>query len=66
MNRSQPLWMPRGSVRAILALALVAALIALVLSGQAIPDAFAPIVASVVAFYFAGKPPVPPTNGNGE
>jgi hypothetical protein len=66
MNRSQPLWMPRGSVRAILALTLVFALIALVLAGQPIPEPFAPIVASVVAFYFAGKPQVPPTAGNGE
>lgn len=55
MNRSQALWMPRGSVRAILALALVGALIVLVLTGQAVNEGFATIVASVVAFYFAGK-----------
>lgn len=61
MNRSQPLWMPRGSVRAILALALVGALIALVLTGQAVNEGFAAIAASVVAYYFAGKNGEAPT-----
>lgn len=49
-NKSQPLWLPRGSVRAILAIALVAAVI--VGTGG---DVIETLATAVVAFYFGAK-----------
>lgn len=61
LNRNQPLWMPGGSVRSILALVLVLATVALVLSGQPAPDNFYALVVAVVSFYFAGAMSTPPS-----
>lgn len=58
MNRSQPLWMPRGSVRSIIALAFTFATIAGVMLtlGQAnVPSSLAalfPVTAVIVHAYF--------------
>jgi hypothetical protein len=49
LNPRQPLWLPAGSVRAIMALALVAAVVAVD------PSKAADMAAVVVAFYFASK-----------
>jgi hypothetical protein len=62
MNPKEPLWLPRGSVRAILALLLVGMLCWLALTGKFEAEDFRVIVAVVVTFYFAGKAnQAPPT-----
>ncbi len=55
MNSNEPLWLPRGSVRAILAILLVGVLCVLALNAQIDAAAFLGIVAAVVAFYFGTK-----------
>ena len=60
MNPKEPLWLPRGSVRAILALLLVGVLCWLALTGKLEAAAFGAIVAGVVAYYFASKRDQPP------
>jgi hypothetical protein len=58
MNPKEPLWLPRGSVRALIAISLVAALIFSVVTSLDAKDvplvlvAFMPIVAVVVNAYF--------------
>ena len=48
-NNSQPLWMPQGSVRAILALLIVVAVVAVA------PDQVADLAKIVVPAYFVAK-----------
>ena len=55
LDRNQALWLPVGSIRAIIALMLVIALVVLVLTGRPIPENVAVLVVGVVAFYFGGK-----------
>lgn len=55
LNPREPLWLPRGSVRAVLALALVTVAATLTLAGRDLPESFAGLVVAVVAFYFAGR-----------
>jgi len=50
-----PLWMPYGSVRAVLALALVGVTCAGFLIGKIPSDAFVPLVVAVTSFYFGTK-----------
>ena len=50
-----PLWMPEGSVRAILALGIVGSAIYGLLSQQLSPEQFLTISAIVTGFYFASK-----------
>jgi len=70
VNRSQPLWMPRGSVRSIIALAFVFASIAGVFQtlgappSQGIPAGLAmllSITALIVKDYFGDRKSDPPT-----
>jgi len=49
-DKTQPLWLPKGSVRAILAIALVSAVI--VGTGG---DVIQTLATAVVAFYFGAK-----------
>lgn len=51
----QPLWLPRGSVRAILAIALTGVICGLAAVGTVSGDAFLAVQASVIAFYFGTK-----------
>ena len=55
MNPKEPLWLPRGSVRAILALMLVGVLSWLAITGKVEAAAFITIVGVVVTFYFVSK-----------
>ena len=55
MRSKEPLWLPRGSVRAIIALALVVSAIAYVGVGLPTPGWFDPLVALVVGSYFAAR-----------
>lgn len=52
MDDKQPLWLPQGSVRAIIALGLVAAFV----FGKIGPE----IIAAVIGFYFGSKAVPPP------
>jgi len=54
-EEKNPLWMPKGSVRAILALGIVGSSIYGLLNGQLDPEQFLMISGAVVAFYFATK-----------
>lgn len=62
MNPNQPLWLPPGSVRAVLALMLVGVLSYLAVTGQIKAESFIGIVAAVVAFYFGTKAARPPSS----
>jgi len=51
----KPLWMPEGSVRAILALSIVGSAIYGLISGSLDPEQFLMISSVVTGFYFATK-----------
>ena len=55
MNPKAPLWMPYGSVRAILALALVLVACWGFAADKITGEAFIALASSVVAFYFRTK-----------
>lgn len=59
MNKNEPLGLPRGSVRAILALLLVASLIVFtgvsMVTGAAAPEALWGLGGMVVGYYFAKR-----------
>lgn len=59
LSRFDPLWMPAGSVRSILALGLVGGVVAGFFLGMIQGDAVVQLASVAVAFYFAGR------NGNG-
>lgn len=73
MDKTQPLWLPKGSVRAIIAISLVVATLLLIAasvlrSDGDIPPALAALVGMagfVIQAYFnkAEQPPEPPTDG---
>lgn len=48
----EPLWLPKGSIRALVAMALVALVLALVLRGRSVPAALTSLLLTVVGFYF--------------
>ena len=54
-EETNPLWMPKGSVRAILALGIVGSAIYGLLIGQLTPEQFLMISGGVTAFYFVTK-----------
>lgn len=51
-NRNQPLWLPRGSVRAVLALMVVGITMTMFALNRGVPDALAAIVSVVIMAYF--------------
>lgn len=48
----EPLWLPKGSIRALVAMALAGLALALVLRGRDMPAALASLLLTVVGFYF--------------
>jgi len=54
-NPKQPLWLPQGSVRAILALGLVGSVVFLAVIGTVDATRVVELASIVAAFYFAGK-----------
>ena len=54
-NRNQALGLPKGSVRAILALLMVGALTIAFLAGAVQSDQFIPLAAVAVGFYFGAR-----------
>lgn len=55
MNSKAPLWLPYGSIRALLALALVGVTCVMALTDRITGEAFLTLVSAVVAFYFGTK-----------
>ena len=51
----QPLWLPVGSVRAIIALVIVAAVVVLAFAGRLDPKELLPLASLVVGAYFVQK-----------
>jgi len=51
----QPLWLPAGSIRAILALLLVTVVCVMAMQARITGEAFLTIASAVVAFYFGAK-----------
>lgn len=54
MDEKNPLWMPKGSIRALLALGLVSSVVylAAVSGGSEIPGALTTLAGVVVTYYF--------------
>lgn len=55
LDKSQPLWLPKGSVRAILAIVLVGAGVVAAFALPGVPEWFPPLVAMVVTAYFVQR-----------
>lgn len=55
LNPKQPLWLPQGSVRAILALVLVIAVVGLSFAALVDPEKLVELAVMVIAFYFGAK-----------
>lgn len=55
MNPGQPLWMPRGSIRALIAILLVVTAMYLVVTGRTLEDGFLGLVVAAVTFYFSQR-----------
>ncbi len=51
----QPLWLPKGSVRAILTLAVILTAMYCFMVGIPIDETFKMLIATVVAFYFGSR-----------
>lgn len=54
-DEKQPLWMPRGSVRAILAFMLVGATIYFTYVDATVPDVLGTLAGTAVGFYFGAR-----------
>lgn len=67
-DKRQPLWMPPGSIRAIMALMIVGAFIAVVLRSSIVLEAkdLNTIATLVIGFYFIAKAAMGSRGGNGE
>jgi len=55
MKCEYPLWMPKGSVRAILALGIVLSAVGLLAIGKLDPETFIMVTAIVTGYYFVSK-----------
>jgi hypothetical protein len=53
--RDQPLGLPEGSVRAIIAIGLTVAIIVAIFVGVQVPDVVFGFMAAIVGFYFASR-----------
>lgn len=60
MENKNPLFLPAGSVRAIIALTAIIAVIVFVCFKIPIPDWYAVIAGSVIAYYFGNHTPIKP------
>lgn len=62
LDKTNPLWLPPGSVRSLIALIVVGTTMALFVSGNA-PDGLVAIAGAIIGFYFTQR--AEGTNGNG-
>jgi hypothetical protein len=51
----EPLWLPKGSVRAIVALGLTGGAIYSLVTGSSVPEWYIAAVGSVIGYYFATR-----------
>ncbi len=51
----QPLWLPKGSIRAVIALVVVVTWVVLLLAGALVPKEFYVILGAIVTFYFMAR-----------
>lgn len=54
-NKEQPLGLPKGSVRAIIALGVVLSAVYMLARGKLDPETFVMITAVITGFYFVSK-----------
>lgn len=55
VDELNPLWLPKGSVRAILAISLIVTLMYLSITTGDIPDAVLGITSIIIGFYFGKR-----------
>lgn len=55
MENPAPLWLPRGSVRAIIALMVMATFVYLAVSGAVVPEWLVGVLGMVLGYYFAHR-----------
>lgn len=55
MDNPAPLWLPRGSVRALIALAVTATFVYLAVSGAVVPEWLLAVLGTVLGYYFAHR-----------
>jgi len=58
---TEPLWLPRGTLRGVTAVALALSCWVLLLSGQAVPTYLLSLMLAIAGFYFASRPGRKPT-----
>ena len=58
IEKKNPLWLPEGSIRAILAIAGLTGVVACVVMGTEVPEYLQTIVGMMIAFFFGGHAPV--------
>lgn len=54
-DTKNPLWMPRGSVRALIALGLVTAVVSLAILGKELPKEIVGFAGAAFGYYFAAR-----------
>jgi len=54
-EESNPLWMPKGSIRAIIALGVVLSAVGMLATGKLDADTFIMITAVITGYYFVSK-----------
>jgi hypothetical protein len=54
-NNLFPLWLPKGSVRALIALGVVASTILIAITQQSVPEVLGTLAGVVVTFYFKDR-----------
>ena len=59
MDKTQPLGLPQGSVRALLALMITGAVLALTIVRGSIPTDLVPLASVVVTYYFVSRDNAP-------
>ena len=55
LRPNQPLWLPKGSVRAIITLTVIFAAVHCFMTGIQIDETFKTLIATVIAFYFGSR-----------
>lgn len=57
-KKENPLWLPEGSIRAILAIIALIGVVICVATGVEVPEYLKTIVGMIIAFFFGGHTPV--------
>ena len=55
LRHNQPLWLPKGSVRAIITLSVILTAMYCFVQGVALDETFKTLIATVIAFYFGSR-----------